>query len=91
MGSVMVKHRIPVEKDGEEIVVHNTLSFVRPVQFEPGTVEKFEPQSVASSEGMRVEYVTERLAKQVWDEELIDVEDLGLEVIDPDDEEVTEI
>lgn len=86
----MVRHRIPAEMDGEQIVIHNTLSFYRPMEFEPGITRKYEAESVASSEGAGVDYVTPRLAEQVFDEELIDVEDdLGLEVVDPDSDEVT--
>lgn len=85
----MVSYRIPAEYEGEEIVIHNTLSFAIPRQFKPGIVETFEPQQVMSVEGESVEYVTERLAMQLWKEEMIDVEEkFGFEVVDPESDEV---
>jgi hypothetical protein len=58
------------------------------VRFYPNSVEKFEPQSIASGDGMSIEYVTASLAERVMMEDLIELEAMGLEVIDVESDEV---
>lgn len=83
-----IQERYRVRHEGEEKTVHNTISYLRPVRFYPNSVEKFEPQSIASGDGMSIEYVTASLAERVMMEDLIDLEAMGLEVIDVESDEV---
>ncbi|WP_455448331.1 hypothetical protein [Natrinema thermotolerans] len=85
------RDRIVVEKDGEEIDVFNHVSvsthhYVNSVNgyetFEP-TVSKGD-----MGDGPKPEAVTPRIAEMLWHEFHAEVEDLGIDVIDPESEEV---
>ncbi|QLG47868.1 hypothetical protein [Natrinema halophilum] len=85
------RDRITVEKDGEEVEVFNHASvsthhYANSINgydtFEP-TVSKGDLGS-----GPKPEAVTPRLANVLRDEFHADVEDMGIDVIDPESEEV---
>ena len=80
-----------VIRDGEEITVYDHVSvstkhYVNSVN----GYETFEPDVVKGDMGVgpQPEAVTERVARLLWDEWGIEVEDLGIEAIDTSDDEV---
>lgn len=85
------RDRITVEKDGERIDVFNHASisqhhYVNSVN----GYETFEP-SIAKGDmgdGPKPEAVTPRLATLLYDEFRVEVEQQGIDVIDPESEEV---
>jgi len=87
-----LKHndRITVELDGEEIEVFNWVNVRQSAAVRGGnpTVEKFEPNIYAADSFQTPEAVTHWVAEELWHEFSIEVEDHGIEVIDPSDEEV---
>lgn len=89
--TVTGKDTIPIEKHGEEIEVWNhcnvqTRHYVNSVNGH----ETFEPVITAGDSNLELDtYVTERLAEYLWAEWMIDVEKLGIEVVDIDAPEVT--
>ena len=85
------RDRILVEKDGEEIDVFNHASvsthhYVNSVN----GYETFEPKVAKGDmgDGPKPEAVTPRLANVLRDEFHVDLEDQGIDVIDPESEEV---
>ena len=91
MPSLTGRDRITVERDGKEIDVFNHVSvsthhYVNSVN----GYETFEPDVVKGDmgRGPQPDAVTPRVAKILRDEFHADVDDLGIEVIDPDSDEV---
>lgn len=86
------RDRITVEDgDGEEVVVFNHASVVeRHYVNSVNGYESFEPVigKGDSMAGEKPEAVTKRLARLLYDEFGCEVEELGIRVIDPEDENV---
>lgn len=89
--SLRNRDRITVEKDGEEIEVFNWVTVKQPaiVRGSNPVVDKADPKIGAGDSMMDPDAVTEWVAEEVWAEYSIDVEDQGIDVIDPIAEEVT--
>lgn len=82
--------RYLVQRDGEELEVYNWCSLVRRHQiFANGSSEEFSPKIGAGDSTMTPEYVTERLADQLWHDHNIEVENEGIEAVDINSDEVT--
>lgn len=82
--------RITVERDGEEIEVFNHVSVInRHYINSVNGHESFAPIITSGDSDERVDVVTERVADYLWHEWGIEAEKQGIEVIDPEDEEVT--
>lgn len=83
--------RATVVRDDEEIEVfdHVSVSTKHYVNSVNG-YETFEPDIAKGDMGVgpQPEAVTERVADLLWSEFSIEVEDLGIEVIDPEDDDV---
>jgi len=84
------KERITVECDGEELEVFNWVNVKQPavVRGHNPIVEKFEAEIGAGDSTKTPEAVTHWLATELDVEFGIDVEDQGIEIIDPTDVEV---
>lgn len=81
--------RILVDVDGEEIEVYNWATVQRSHRVRPGESEHFEPKiSAGDAVGMEPDAITHWLAEWIYDEFQVDVEDQGIDVIDPTDDEV---
>lgn len=88
------RDRILVEKDGEEIEIFNHVSvsthhYVNSIN----GYETFEPTISKGDmgDGPKPEAVTPRVAEMLRHEFHAEVEDLGIDVIDPESEEVTRL
>jgi len=84
------RDRIVVDRDGEQVEVFNWVNIKQPAVVRGGNpvVEKFEAEIGAGDMSKTPEAVTEWVAEELWHEFGIEVEDYGIEVIDPTDEEV---
>jgi len=83
---------LTVERDGEQIEVYNHVSVSR--HYYVNSVNGYEELKASltkgdMAEGPEPEAVTDRLARLLWGEFGITVEDRGIDVIDPADDEVT--
>lgn len=83
---------LTVERDGEQIEVYNHVSVSR--HHYVNSVNGYEEFKASltkgdMAEGPEPEAVTDRLARLLWGEFGITVEDRGIDVIDPADDEVT--
>jgi len=83
---------LTVERDGEQIEVYNHVSVSR--HYYVNSVNDYEEFKASlskgdMSEGSEPEAVTDRLARLLWGEFGITVEDRGIDVIDLADDEVT--
>jgi hypothetical protein len=88
-----LKHREAIEvahpETDEQITVYNWVNVVRPTVIHGGTsVEYFELEIGAGDASFTPDYVTEWVAEDIYHEYTVEVEDYGIEVIDPTDEEV---
>lgn len=83
-----LREHILVRKDDEEVEVWNTVSIKRLHRVGPGNShESFKP-TIKTQMYEEPEYVTKQLAKYLWTQMSIDVEDHGIEVVDLDEVEV---
>lgn len=85
------KERLTVLREGEEIEVFNWVNIQQPavVRGHNPVVEKFDAEIGAGDSPMKPDAVTHWIAEELWHEFGIEVEDHGIEVIDPTGEEVT--
>lgn len=88
--TVTGQDRILVEKDGEEIEVWNHCSLqTRHYINSVNGHETFDPIITAGDSPDELDtYVTSRLASYLWNEWMIEVERLGIEVVNLSDDDV---
>lgn len=84
------RDRITLRRDGEEVEVFNWVNVNQPAIVRGGnpSVETFEAEIGAGDSRVTPDAVTSWVAEELMDEFYIDVEDHGIEVIDPESEEV---
>lgn len=88
-----LKHRETIDaqhpETGEEITIYNWVNVVSPVVIYGGkSIEHFELDIGKGDSTVTPNYVTEWVAQDIYHEYTVEVEDHGIEVIDPTDEEV---
>jgi len=85
------RDRITVEKAGKEIEVFNWVNIKQPAVVRGGNpcVEKSEAEVGAGDSAATPDAVTSWVAEELRREFYIDVEDHGIDVIDPEDEGVS--
>jgi hypothetical protein len=82
--------RIEAVIDGEEVTIWNWVNVLQPahVRGHNPTVEKFDARIGAGDMQEPPEYVTERVAEELWHEFGVEAENHGFEVVDPTSDEV---
>lgn len=88
-----LKHRDSITaqhpETGEEITIYNWVNVIRPAVIYGGkSIEHFELEIGEGDSTVTPNYVTPWIAEDIYHEYTVEVEDYGIEVIDPTDEEV---
>jgi hypothetical protein len=88
--NLKLHERIDVQRDGEEITVYNWVNIKQPavVRGHNPVVEKFDAEIGAGDSPTTPDYVTPWVAEELWHEFNIEVEDHGIEVVDPESDDV---
>lgn len=88
--SLRKQERITVRRDGEELDIFNWVTVERAtrVRGHNPTVQYFEPTIGAGDSKRKPDAVTPWVAEELRSEMNIDVEDHGIEVVDPESDDV---
>lgn len=91
VASLRRRERLTVVRDGDEVEVFNWVNIKQPaiVRGNNPVVETFEAEIGAGDSPATPDAVTHWVAEELWHEFSVKVEDHGIEVVDPTDEDVT--